>query len=159
MPSRPTRWVDTLMTRDVGDGTEQRQDLQGDLGDLEKRTATIIRVILDINSWSTTLAGAYGVQRVVFGLGVAPEDAWAVGVVPDPSAPTEKPVRGWLWWGLVYAAQNGTGAPVLSRIQADLRAARKVENGHIYLVMKSTNRQGTPFTTSVEGTVRILMKL
>ena len=96
MPARPTRWIDTLITRDVPNNSRQLQELMGDLSDSEQRTATVIRIIIDFGLWSTTLGGAYGVQRVILGMGVTTPQAVLAGgsALPDPAAPAEKPVLG-----------------------------------------------------------------
>jgi len=159
MPSRPTRWVDTVITRDIPDSTQQAQSLMGDLSDSEKRTATVIRIILSMGVWSTTLAGAYGVQRAGFGIGVASEEAFNANVFPDPLSAAEKPTRGWLWRTIKHVSQNGTGTTIVVPVDADLRAARKLENGVLYMLMEASNRQGTTFTTSWEGIARVLVKL
>jgi len=56
-------------------------------------------------------------------------------------------------------AQNGAGAPVLYDVEADIRGARKVENGEVFLQGDNNIDSGTAFQVNVRGLIRQLYKL
>ena len=123
------------------------------------RGCTVIRTLISLDLCSQTVAGAWGVQRCDMAIGIASQEAFAAGVLPDPVTNTDKPPRGWMWRSSRSVAQNGVGSPVLSSLQADIRGARKVENGEVFLIIDNSNVFGTAFNVQALGLVRLLVKL
>ena len=157
---RATDWVDTRLNLEVPTDNQTIGSLVTGLAPLNLRGMTVIRTIIHIGMFSNSVAGAWGVQIVDLAIGIASQDAFAAGVVPDPKAAADKPPRGWMWRTEAVVSQNGTGTPVVTYIDADIRGARKVENGEVYLVVDNTGSgQGTTFQVNVRGIIRQLYKL
>ena len=158
MARRGTYWVDSRLSRTVANGGQDQVSLMGS-GDLaDFRGATLIRTIVRLNICSTTVAGAFGVQRASQGIGVASREAQVGGVVPDPDTADDAPARGWIWRNSRMIAQNGIGAVVVFDAYADIRAARKVDNGAVFLITENFAVTGTTFNLHVEGLIRLLFK-
>ena len=159
MARRTTAWEDTILARDIVSASTQIQSLLLQLDTGEKRLATVIRTLVMFSFYSTTVAGAWGVQRIDIGIGMASAEAFSTASLPSPGISSDKPARGWMYRHSVSVAQNGTGTPVTHHVAVDIRGARKVENGELFVIATSTNRAGTTFTTRWDGLVRCLLKL
>ena len=157
--ARPTDWVDTLVNLEVPAGSQSQTSLVTGLAPSDMRGMTVIRTIIMIQMFSNTVAGAWGVTLGDLGIGIASQEAFVAGVVPDPNVAGDKPPRGWMWRASKCVAQNGAGAPILVELLADIRGARKVENGEVYLVVNNTTLVGTAFQLNVRGLIRQLYKL
>ena len=156
---RPTDWIDTIVNQSVGTGGQAFQSLMTGVAPVNMRGMTLIRTIVSLDVFSTSIAGAYGVQSCNLAIGIASQEAFAAGVFPDPNNATDKPPRGWVYRTCRCVAQNGAGAPVTFRIDADIRGARKVENGETYLIFNNGAEVGTTFAINVFGLIRTLYKL
>ena len=156
---RPTDWIDTLVILFAATGGQGFMSLMTGVAPVNMRGMTLIRTIVKLGVYSADTAGAWGVQSVDLGIGVASQEAFAAGVFPDPGTPTDKPPRGWVYRTNVQAGQNGAGAPVVTQLEADIRGARKIENGELYIVADNTAEVGTAFSIIVRGLVRTLYKL
>jgi len=157
---RPTDWVDTIIQLGATAGGQVFTGLLTGLAPVDLRGLTVIRTIITMGVTSRTVAGAWGVHRCDMAVGIASQEAFAAGVLPDPSVNTDKPPRGWMWRTSLVVTQNGAGAPVMTAsVAVDIRGARKVENGQLYLVVDNTALQGTSFTFDVTGLIRVLTKL
>ncbi len=157
---RPTDWQDTIMNLGAGSGAQASISLDGALTAADLRGATLIRTIVRLGAFSTTVAGAWGLQRVDVAIGIVSRDAFTAGTFPDPVTADDKPPRGWIWRDSIVVQQNGAqGLPIAIRIEQDLRGARKIENGRLVLVFDNTSLLGTTFTARLSGLVRTLIKL
>jgi len=156
---RSTDWVDTVIGTLVASGAQNLQTLITGLTPADMRGATLIRTLIMLSLSSNTVAGAWGVQRLDLGIGIASQEAFAAGAVPDPQVSGDKPPRGWVYRASHGVAQNGVGTPVVSSLSADIRGARKIENGELYLVIDNVGVQGTAMGVNVQGLVRCLIKL
>ena len=156
---RPTDWVDTVVNLEVSDGASIQTSLVTGLAPVNTRGMTVIRTILSLGLYSNTIAGAWGVQLVSLGIGITSQEAFAAGVLPDPDVATDKPPRGWMWRHVTLAEQNGAGTMIVHHMTADIRGARKVENGEVYLVVNNDTVKGTTFQVNVRGLVRQLYKV
>jgi len=123
------------------------------------RRQTLIRTILRLELFSETVAGAWGTQRVDIGIGITSQEAFAAGVVPDPNTDGDQPSRGWIYRTRVVPSQNSAGAPVVLTLAADIRAARKLDDGECYLVVNNSTTTGTSFTVRQSGIIRQLWLL
>ena len=156
---RRTSWEDNLVNISVASGSRTNPDLMVNLSEDETRGTTITRVILDLWLFSTTVAGAWGIQKFDLGMQIVSVDALNAAAVPDPDAASEQPVRGWLYRNRCAVMQNGAGAPVFTRCVADLHMQRRVDNGKFILSMVNTAQRGTSFTVEVLGITRTLLLL
>jgi len=159
MSPRMTDWVDTVISLGAGDGAQATASLLTGLAPVNLRGATVIRSIIELDLSSASVAGAWGVQRLDFGIGVADQEAHAAGVLPDPLTSGDKPARGWMYRTSRAVSQNGIGSQVLFPLRADIRGARKIENGEVYYIFNNNNVFGTAFTVQVMGLIRLLIKL
>ena len=158
--SRPTDWIDSRPTMEVASGSQSIDSLMTGVAPVNMRGMTVIRTIIRLGLFSNSVAGAWGVQRVDLGIGIASQEAFAAGVLPDPSTATDKPPRGWVWRSSVLVSQNGVGGQVVFNIEADIRGARKVENGEMYLIADNLiSGVGATFQVNVFGLIRQLYKL
>ena len=159
MPGRPTDWMDVLLALNPVDGGQAVVGLSSALVPADSARATIIRTIISLGVFSDSVAGAWGVQAVDLAIGIASQEAFAASIFPDPNIGTDKPARGWLWRTRVFPFQNGVGTPVVLPVVADIRGARKIENGEVYLIAINANVEGTAFPVHINGLVRTLIKI
>ncbi len=156
---RPTDWIDTRVIMSAVSGGQARQSLMTGVAPVNMRGMTVIRTIVVLGMISQDVAGAWGIQQIDLAIGVASQEAFAAGVVPDPNSDTDKPPRGWVFRSQRLVAQNGVGHQVVFPLEMDIRGARKIENGELYVVANNTFVNGTSFTVKVQGLVRTLYKL
>jgi len=156
---RPTDWIDTTPSFITPTGGQSFQSLMIGVAPVNMRGMTLIRTILSMTFSSTTVAGAWGRQSVHLAIGVASQEAFAAGALPDPAVPTDKPPRGWVYKTHVGVGQNGAGAAINVDIHADIRGARKIENGELYIIVDNIFIVGTTFSVQMTGLVRTLYKL
>ena len=156
---RPTDWIDTRVNLTIASPSQGRQSLMTGVAPVNMRGMTLIRTIISLGMYSASIAGAWGVQNCDIGIGVASQEAFAAGVVPDPSADADKPPRGWVYRTSKVVGQNGAGAPIVTVLEADIRGARKIENGELYIVVDNALLLGTSFSVSIDGLIRTLYKL
>jgi len=163
MPSnrRRTQWIDTNVNVNVSEGAAGvPADLDGNLSVADSQGLTLTRMIIDLSTSSATVAGAWGIQRLAIGMGMASREAFTASVLPSPESPTEEPARGWVWRTNVLVGQNGTGGAVLGpRIMADVRAQRRLDSGRFFIKLNNTDILGTGFDVRVVGMIRSLFLL
>ncbi len=157
--ARPTDWIDTLVSLNPTTGGQDFQSLMTGVAPVNMRGMTVIRTIISLGMISTTTAGAWGAQRMDVAIGIASQEAFAAGVLSDPQTGTDKPPRGWVWRTSKVVTQNGVGSVVVHDLMADIRGARKVENGELYIIANNLALEGTAFNVDVHGLVRTLYKL
>jgi len=161
MASRPCSWNDTnLFGVALVAATPLEVDLLASAPTLD--TLTVIRVIADITvqyQVDTTINDA--LSAVSMGIGVSSKEAFAVGGVslPNPTNPTEYPPRGWLYVNTLPVAQLLTSATGIineaARFQLDMRAARKIDKGTLFMTMEQ-NTITVGGAMQVVGRVRVL---
>ncbi len=157
--ARVTDWIDTLFQLQPTSGGQAFISLVTGAAPINMRGVTLIRTIISIGIASQSIAGAYGVQAADLAIGVASQESFAAGSLPDPQTATDKPPYGWVWRTRKIVAQNGAGSPIVVVIDADIRGARKIQNGEVYLIVNNTAIVGTAFTMEVTGIVRLLTLL
>ena len=158
--ARPTDWVDTQIDSTISRSGQVNKSLITGLAPEEMRGVTLIRTIISVSVCSSTVAGAWGLQRVDLAIGVTSQEAFAAGVLPDPKTASDKPSRGWVWRTQRLVEQNGASTRIVTHVMADIRGARKIENGELFIVIdNSAAVGGTSFGVAVVGLVRCLMKL
>ena len=161
MPNRRrTTWQDTFLQNNTVSGAQSLIALDGVLSVADSQGLTLTRLIGDISCSSNTVAGAFGVERFSFGVGMASREAFAAGIVPDPNSNVEEPPRGWVYKNTVAVSQNGIGTNVVTaRVIFDIRAQRKLDSGRLFLAVNVDNVTGTSFTGNVTGLIRALFLL
>ena len=154
--ARPRAWGTRTLNQTLVHGTNTVFDLLLNL--TEADTITAVRVIGGLDFFpSNVAAGNAGVIGVDIGVGVVAASAFATsGAVPDPSVDTEKPQMGWLYLVRYHVIQQATLFLTTARGSWDIRAARKVDRGKLFLAVKSDIVQGAGYTVQVSGKVRTL---
>ena len=158
---RQTEWKDNMISQVVAAGATALESLVANFTDPDKRGMTLVRTLIRLEAMSTTVAGAWGVQIASMGIGVASQEAFNLGVtaVSDPQTEANKPTRGWVWRTQMLVSQNGVSTPITSLYTADIRAARKLENGELFLIINNSDAVGTSASIQVLGVIRTLFKL
>ncbi len=160
MPSRrATDWIDTLVVMSASSGAQDFLSLMTGVAPVNVRRQTLVRTIIDLELFSTTVAGAWGTQRIDLGVGIASQEAFAAGVLADPDVAGDQPSRGWIFRTRRMVSQNGIGGQILHHVHVDIKAGRKLDDGEAYIIMNSTADLGTAFTTRAVGIVRQLWLL
>ena len=156
-----TRWIDTVVAQAAfASGANSATSLLSGIGPVDTRGVTIIRTMIRLSFSSDTIAGAWGAQSVHLGIGIASQAAFTMGITALPTAEgSEQPARGWIWRDHVMAGQNGVDTQFVSTLREDIRGARKIEDGEVFLTFSNIPHTGTPFSIRVTGLVRLLVKL
>ena len=80
--ARRTVWEDQLLSITIGSGSQGAVDLMPGLVQDEGRGMTLTRMIGALSLFSTSVAGAYGVQILDVGIAVIDRDAVASCTIP-----------------------------------------------------------------------------
>ena len=156
----PRLWVDTVVNATVVVGTQYLQGLMTGVSAAETRLSqmTLLRTIIGIDIARTVHDSGEGSEAISIGIGIASQEAFAAGTVADPGVSTDFPLRGWVWrtryriWG--FAADQP--AIFTRRVDLDIRAQRKLENGEAYLAADLVAVEGANSGVNVTGTIRQL---
>ena len=157
-----TAWDDQgigLTTLVVG-GNGLQLLLCENVADPEKRGCTLIRTIIGLSFLANSPGSVTGRVVVTFAIALASDDAFSAGALPDPEVDDDFPIGGWLY-RTRFPVMDGVGEPVptVHRIDADIRAGRKLDRSTIYMDMHSSSEFGSSFTVAINGMVRCLYKL
>ncbi len=162
-PRRRRTWADRVVDLQITSGGQTIPfDLLADLPENDVKTVTrlIGRITVAHNDPDAAVTSA---QRVDMAIGVAAQEAFTAGVVPDPVAPAEYPTSGWLWIDspvtIKVNASGTTEAFYYPVVQFDIGAQRKVDKGVLYFVADNTLVIGTAGTVRIMGRIRSLVLL
>ncbi len=153
-------WVDTTFNDDVVVGAQLLRSLMTGFSSPQTRAdqMTLLRTIIGIDCARTVHDSGEGSERVSIGIGLTSQEAFAAGVVADPETNTDFPVRGWVWRANYRVFGFAADQPTIftRRIDKDVRAMRKLENGEMYLVCSNAALEGVSGTVRLTGLVRQL---
>ncbi len=157
----PTIWFDSLLSEAVAPGTQDLRQLgTGAQAVTERRLQryTLTRTIIGLEIHPTVRDSGEGDQLVDIGIGLFSLEANTAAEVANPAVESEFPIQGWLWRARyrVYASAVDDQNIYPVRIDLDIRAQRKLENGRMGLVTSNMNNQGTSTAISVTGIIRML---
>ena len=159
MPGK-TLWIDTNFSTDVVVGTQLQQSLMGVVQSDESRLVgmTLMRTIIRMDIAYTVHDSGEGSQRLSMGIGVASQEAFNAGVLPEPFTDGDFPTRGWIWRATYRLFGFAADQPAIYNraLDIDLRSRRKLENGEAYLVADNVNLEGVSSTVRVLGGIRQL---
>ncbi len=122
----------------------------------------MIRTIIHL--WVGVLAPgvANGAMRLDWGIGMVQGEALAAGIVADPFAETDFPLRGWVVRDVlgIHDSIDAYDHPFVE-IKLDLKSSRKLHNqdSEVMLVLDANDLLGTPFTILTFGYIRCLYKM
>ena len=155
-----TFWIDTLVNETIAVASEAVVSLITGIGSAQSRgdQMTLLRTILGIDIAAAVHDSGEGSSIVTYGIGVTSQEAFAAGIVPDPEVQTDFPTRGWVIREQyrVFSFEAGVADVHVRRIEKDIRARRKLENGESYIVIENTGLDGAPQPIIFLGLVRQL---
>ena len=156
--ARRTYWLDTLVSATAGNGSNQALTLLGPFTAQETQGWTLTRVVLEL-ALSAQGAGPDGLQIFDVGVGLAEQDAFAAGALPDPNVATDEPARGWVWRTRCLVPRDADTIRQPIRCMGDFRAQRKVDGAEVFVIFTNILVEGTAFTVRLVGIVRCLYLL
>ena len=143
MANRRRQWQDFTINMSAASGAQDSETLlTGGIDDT--KGMTIVRMIIGVHvNANTLIVGGLEKQAISMGIGMMSAEAIASSAFPDPNAQGDIPVTGWLWRWQGMITRN---PEVLTRIDMDIRAMRKVMYGSPVLVMDNDPITGVPFS-------------
>ena len=157
----PTVWGDSLLSETVAGGGTVDVAFLGlpTLSALQRRIErfTLTRTIIGIDIMANVRDSGEGDQVVDLGIGVF-DNNMAVANFPNPAVEEEFPPLGWLWRARyrVYASAVDDQNVVRVRVDMNIKAQRKLQNGRPALVTTNTDVQGVATVILVTGLIRML---
>lgn len=156
---RPRVWDDLHLEQSCVDGVGQvLQMVSQDVQDI-----TAVRVVGRLFFGPQSISATdQAITRLDIGIGITSVDAFNVGItaIPDVTVGTAFPPRGWLWKTTMYThKENNTGSiesVYVDSLDIDIRAARKLDRGIMYVTFEANDMSGTAHTTRLAGLLRTL---
>ena len=156
----PRVWKDTTININVATASQGVASLMGALTPAQTRfdQMILLRTIVGIDIAYTVHDSGEGSQLVSVGIGVASQEAFAAGALPDPETDTDFPTRGWVWRAKyrIFGFAADQPAIFVRRIDLDLRSQRKLENGESFFNAFNAAHEGTATSISLTGLIRQL---
>jgi len=153
-------WVDTFITAAIANNSTFAVSLMTNISPGESRLQqmTLLRTVIGIDIAATVHDSGEGSQLVSPGIAIASQESFVAGTTPDPEAAGDFPTRGWVWRAQyrVYGFAADQPAVFNRRVDLDIRAMRKLENGESYITIRNQANEGVSFAVSVFGLVRQL---
>ena len=158
---RMTAWRDSLLSRAVATANTGLDSLLGDWTPTDTRSLTLTRMLICLDFMASSPKVADGEQTVDIGIGVASQAAFATGTgsLPDPSLEDATPARGWVYRNRLLVSDRSDEYERPKRITVDIRTKRKLDQGEMFIVVRSTAHSGATFNITYHGLVRSLYLL
>ena len=158
---RRTVWGDTRFNTSIATSIVSLSTLVGDFTITDTGGLTLTRTIVDLSLTTVPPPSADALGRLALGIGVASQEAFALGVtaIPDVESQTGHPPQDWVIRTHLGVNQNNTNVLPPVRFYADVRAQRKIDGSELYLVMRNDTLVGTAFSVHVVGLIRCLFLL
>ncbi len=159
----PTLWADQVFSESVGAGSPGALDRSflglNTLNALERRIQkfTLLRTIIGIDIMPTVRDPGEGDNLLSIGIGIV-SDGVSQADSPDPADESSFPIMPWVWRARyrVYAVAVDDQNVNRVRVDLDIRAQRKLDNGRPALMTRILDFQGTPFAITITGAIRML---
>ena len=159
MPAKRV-WADTIVDLTIGNASQDSVDLSSTFLTNEMRLAqmTFVRTIIGIDVAYSVHDAGEGSQQVSLGICVVSREAEAAGVFPDPNNATDYPICPWVYRGRyrVYGFAADQPAVFNARIDLDIRAQRKMENGEVMFIANNQAEEGAASSILISGMIRTL---
>ncbi len=157
---RGRAWADTLLSQTLTSGAATASLNLLTTAPTED-TLTAVRMIINLNVTPTSgLEAVDGAQSVDIGIGVTSGEAFTAGAIPDPNTAGDFPARGWLWRERLVIFRGVGAGPIdtwhYPVVRADIRAARKIDKGRLFITLQLGNMTGAIFDCHVAGIIRVL---
>ncbi len=153
-------WVDTNVNFAVASGGSGEISLMTGVSATDTRLAqmTLLRTIIGLDVGHSVHDSGEGSQRVALGIGVASQEAFAAATLPDPEVATDFPTRGWVWRAEYRIFGFAADQPTIftRRIDLDIRAMRKLENGEAFMNARNQPEEGATGSVKILGYIRQL---
>ena len=96
---RGTSWLDTNINVQITDGAQAAPValLPSSMEVRDVPGLTIVRTLVDLSIHPVVPASVFGGMRVFLGAGIVTTDAFLANALPELDAPSEEPIRGWLF--------------------------------------------------------------
>ena len=157
-PRRRTFWVNTIISDNVGNAAQVKEDLLATPSQFDKYGLTVVRTLIHLSLQPGTLFGAVGTQAFDMAIGVIEQDAFAASALPDLNFPDDQPGRGYLWKERFIVNDHTTAGalPVTQSLMRDLKGRRKIDDMELVWWADNNTITGTAFAVRVEGQIRQL---
>ena len=156
--ARPGFWIDSIINATLVAGTQIDVDMMGVASFSESRRGwTLVRTIIGLDVAYAVHDSGEGSHLVSMGIGIAGTEALsAVGGTAEPDVAAEHPVRGWLYRAQYRIFGFAADDPTVysARIDRDIRAKRKLDNGLCIFSANSALHEGAASTVKVTGIIR-----
>jgi len=158
----PRIWIDSFVNETVSVAGGDLQSLMSGVTPAQTRfdQMTLLRTLIGLDIARTVHDSGEGSELLAIGIGIASQTAFALGLtgVSDPEIATDFPTRGWVWRAKYRTFGFAADQPAVfvRRVDLDIRAMRKLENGEAYIVMGLTALEGVSSAVSVTGLIRQL---
>ncbi len=158
---RTTAWEDTFVNQTLNNNARLDQDLLVNVPDADKRGMTVVRTLVHLYFPETAGTAVTGAQKLLMGIQLASEDAFAAMAVPDPNNATEFPIGGWMYRDITVVTQTASRLhqKALQEMRLDLRSQRKLDRSEMIFSIENNASGGTAFSVDVVGLIRVLYKL
>jgi len=158
-----TIWIDTLLDDSIASAGQFVANLAGGIDQNEMRLGgmTLMRTIVGIDIGTSVHDSGEGSQKIDIGIGLASREAAAAAVLPDPGTAVDFPPRGWIFRlrCRVYGFAADQPAVYNLRVDRDIRARRKLDNGEPYIIVDNVAIEGVAVPVRVVGLIRQLWLL
>ncbi len=156
----PRVWIDTMFNNSVVVGSQITLTLMTDVTPTQTRQnqMTLLRTVIGLDIGRLVHDSGEGSERMSLGIGIASQEAFAAGAISDANAPTDFPTRGWVWRSQYRVFGFAADQPTVftRRIDLDIRAMRKLENGEAFLHVTLEAIEGVSSSAQVVGIIRQL---
>ena len=159
MPRR-TIWVDKLLNvTNISGGGGENEDLLSNIPQADRDGMTLLRTIVRLQFTPAVVSAVSGLQTCDYGIGLAREEAFSAGALPDIETQEDHPTRGWLVRSRTLVQDETTiSVRDFGENKHDIRAMRKIEaDTTLFLQFNNNNVEGTAFTTRMTGLIRLLL--
>ena len=145
MADRRRAWADVRFAGDslAAGATGLKFDLLSDAPTMD--TLTAVRILVDL-TFNYVVSGTVvdALSIVDLGIGVCSVEAFVVGgsSLPSPAIQADYPPRGWLYCGSQPVSHQAESTGVLrqmARFAFDVRSARKIDKGVLFMRAVNTN--------------------
>ncbi len=155
-----TFWSDTLLKDDVAITNFATRSLLSDMDKSEQRVSriTLLRTIVGFDVAASVHDSGEGSSTMDIGIGIASQEAFAAGNLPDPNTATDYPLRGWVFRarGRVFHFASTSPQVFTWRVDRDIRSRRVLDNGEPYIKFQHTLNEGAQGVLRITGLVRCL---
>jgi len=155
-----TFWSDTMVSKDIAVSSQQHFGLieQFTKDQLRMGQVTLLRTIIGMDCAAVIHDSGEGSSTLSIGIGVASQEAFLAGTLPDPNTANDFPPKGWIFRarGRVFAFPAGAPQVYSWRIDRDIRARRVLDNGEPYMILTNDVNESSSVVLRVTGLVRCL---